>query len=89
MSLSGHSPIVSQGRSVLYLKAKFHIKVVNIVDYIYYYCTPWMWITFQKIHVCPEGTLPHTYYTDFFSLQIRKREVIGSKIQIMACNVEF
>lgn len=60
-------------RHILYLKAKFPSLLVNIVNYILYDCTPWMCITFQKIHICPPGILPHTYYIDFFSSASQKR----------------
>lgn len=37
-------------------------------------------IILQQVHIGPEGTLPHTYYIDTFSLHVRKGEVIGHKI---------
>lgn len=63
------------------LKTKFHSTLER----------PILWITYitTALHGADhlatgthwsEGTLPHTYYIDTFSLHVRKGEVIGHKI---------
>lgn len=82
---------ISLTRRILYLKAKIHSTLVNIVNFILYYCTPRMCIIFQKIHICPPRILPHTYYIDFFLCKSENGRwccKIGHKIQIMACSVK-
>lgn len=82
---------ISLTRHKLYLKAKFHSTLVNIVNFILYYCTSWLCIPFKRYTFALQVyCLTHIILTFFLCKSEKGRWYckIGHKIQIMACSVK-